>query len=241
MSDTFDQLANLGVEADKTVGQSMEERLASLGAPPTVATPVPPKRGRGRPPGSPNKPKPEGSEPPGKPSLVIPGTRGRPPVDKTPEQIAKALKDKADHKKARATEFESTILQEFNEQLMGIFMMMGVPASVLYKEGQAPKAAPINNPYSDVGNMLAIGPMQAKSWARFAAELEATDSGTKVVGNLTGDSKAPLIISGVMSLATGIMYARQLSDTFDKMKPMIEAYQKYQKAQQTTTEEDGNG
>lgn len=231
--------AALSSDATQTVSGSLEERLKERAkqGPPIDVPDGTPKRGRGRPAGSRNKPK--GITP----DMVIPaGQRGsNQDRDKTPEQIEAEQKRKADAKKKRASELERQIITEFNEQLMGVFMMMGIPAQVLYKPGQAPKEAPINTPYSDIGNMVAIGPMQAKTWARFFAELEATDTGGKARAAIVGDSKIPLVVSGVLAAGTAFQYLTQVKKTFDTLAPMIEQYKAYQKQQANQPKENSEG
>jgi hypothetical protein len=221
--------APLSTEALRSASDLMREQLEQHPIPPTLQGP---KRRPGRPPGSKNRAKegqvtPPSSGPRGASISVPRGASSR--VDIPVDQAT--LQQKAAAKKVRAEELAGKISGELNETILSLFMSMGVPTDFLYKEGRAPKSAPVNSPYTDLGAKLAISPMAATAMARFAAELEATDVGTKISGTAQGSSTLPLIISGVFALGAGLQYAKGVQEVLAKMQVIMEAKRAYEESQ----------
>jgi hypothetical protein len=225
----------LTTEALRSADEILRERLAQHPIPPEMQ-----KRGRGRPPGSPNKPKDGQVKPPGSngQKLSVPrGTAQRVDVPKDEATMAQ----KAAAKKARAEELTAKIQVELNEHILDLFMSMGVPTDFLYKPGRAPSHAPANSPYTDLGQKLAINPMAASAWGKFAAELEATDVGGKLVGAGTGSSTLPLILSGLFALGAGLQYAKGVQEVLQNMQTLMQAKAEYERQQQAQDEGQTNG
>lgn len=212
----------LSTEALMAANESLADRIKTTIPPPTE------KRKPGRPAGSKNK----GTDGTVKPNVVIPpGERGS--RDGPPRLSNEA---KAANKKRKAKEYSEKIAEEVNDYLMSLFMAAGVPAAALYKPGMEPQAAKVSNKYTDLGNQLALGPMQSEAFGRFLAELESTDLGTKAAGMVTGDSKLPLVFYGIMSVGAGVQYLKGVKEVMDRMAPLIKAQQEAKAREGTTNE-----
>jgi len=202
--------------------------------------PLPPKR-IGRPPGSKNKStiyrEQQGiKQEPAKVKMVIPPPRApaKRAVDTEEEQDKKEAiaREKLAKKKLRAVEIEVKIREDLNDFIMSTLISVGVPVDALYKPGMAPVPKRSNtNKYTDLGNILAVSDMQASVWARFAAEVEATDSGKKVASVVSGDSKIPLVIYGLGSLVMGVQYMRGVMPVLQRISEANNAMKQSQEQQ----------
>lgn len=169
------------------------------------------------------------------PRRSTPARRGRPPGSKNKTPLQKlAESDPAQAKKAeeaaarevkkkRAAEIESSIYTELNDQLMTVVMgMFNVPADWLYLPGKGPVVRPKDERFTDIGNALAIPQSLAHSIGRLAAELEQTSIGQSVSG-VGQNQNVGLIVAGGMTAFGVFQYAKQLNNTFERLKPIIDA------------------
>jgi hypothetical protein len=163
---------------------------------------------------------------PVKPSAIInntgnaPKRRGRPPkvveVDQS-QAIAKAKKDKTNR-------YAEKIVNEFNDEIMGMLIDAGVPPALLYKDGQAPiKIA--DSKYTETGNLVAIKQQQAKRVAGFVVELEYTNSGGKFIGAIAGTQSGTLglAISGILAGYSIYQYGKTINRVRNNLIPLIQA------------------
>jgi len=201
--------------------------------------PLPPKR-IGRPPGSRNKStiyreQQAIAKEPGKSKIVTPPPRTPAKKVESTEDVEKKeaiAREKLAKKKARAVEIEVKIREDLNDFIMSTLISVGVPVDALYKPGMAPVPKRNNaNKYTDLGNILAVSDMQASVWARFAAEVEATDSGKKVSSVVSGDSKIPLVIYGLGSLVMGVQYIRSVLPVIQRIAEANNAMKQSQEQQ----------
>lgn len=165
--------------------------------------------------------------------------RGRPPGSKnrTPAERAAAtnpaLAEQQDEekkraaKRARAEELEKQIYGELNDQLMTLLIgMFNIPMDFLYLPGKGPVIQKKDERFTELGNMLAIPPTLAKSIGKLASELENTEAGSKVAG-VAQNSNVGLIVAGGMTIFGTVQYARKISDTFEKLQPVLEARKRF--------------
>jgi len=176
---------------------------------------------------------------PAKPAAPTTRRRGRPPgsKNKTPLQKAAELNPdlaaqveseaKREAKKKRAAEIESAIYTELNDQLMTILIgALNIPSDFLYLPGKEPVVTQKDTRFTELGNRLAIPPNLAKSIGRLASELEQTDIGSKV-GGMAQNNNVGLIVASGMTIFGLVQYAKQLSDTMEKVKPLLDARKRY--------------
>lgn len=171
-------------------------------------TPSGQRRGRGRPPGSKNR------TPQERLKAAQEGVKGI-----TTEQLIKARQDKAAQVKKRAEEISVMISTDLNDHLMGLLIGAGIPATAIYKV--PPAAEVVNSNYTPIGNAIAIPPNLAKSAGRLVAELEGTDSGSKVMSVVEG-GKAPLVVATISTIVGAVMYANKLNKTMEQFKPLLD-------------------
>lgn len=178
---------------------------------------VPPRRGRGRPPGSKNKPKmdPTTGQLSGGPTA--PGT-----PTPTQAQLDAEKKRKLDAKKAKADEWAKRIVTDGNEYIMSLLMTQGVPGALLYK--QIPIAEVVNPNYTPIANKVAIQPSLAKLLGATLAELETSDAGSKLAAVAMEDSPIRL---GFLCVASGLMLAKHLKEVMEVRKDIGPYVQRY--------------
>jgi hypothetical protein len=206
----------LSTEALRSADEMLQERLRQAPSP-SIGTA---KRPPGRPPGSKNKPKDTDPVKPNGARISVPrGAAARVDIPKDEATIAQ----KAAAKAARADELAGKISENLNELILDAFMAMGMPTEFIYKPGRAPASAPVNSPYTDLGAKLTINPMTAKAWGRFAAELESTELGGKLVGTGQGSSTLPLILSGLFALGSGAQYFKGVAEVLQNMQRIMQA------------------
>lgn len=183
--------------------RAWNSELASQVKPPEETS----KRGRGRPPGSPNK-----------------GTKVNAPSGLKPERKKAELDPEAllAAKKKRANEIAKSLESTINDNVIQVVMSLGLPADMLYKPGCIPDSAPTNSPYSDLGQKIVMGPQQLESIGRFIAEIEQTSIGEKLPA-AGGNSPVPMIFYGLMSLAGILQYAQGLAQVGKHIKQLQEA------------------
>lgn len=217
------------LEAPKVEGgSSLKDRLASAPKP----DPTAPRR-RGRPPGSKNRTTlereaNEGIRPPPGPGAKIPSTgrvtAPKPGQELTPEQ-------KREHKRHRAEELSDKVADAVNENIMLLLISMGAPPELLYKPGHIPAKVTEHSKYTPIGAQLTLDKMQSNILGHFLAELEATDMGGKAAGIAT-DGKGPLVIYGILSVATVLQYGKGLMEAYANFKPLLEQYEAQQRVTQ---------
>lgn len=219
MTDFLDDEANR--PASSILDRMMEEAKAK------GFTADAPKRPRGRPRGSPNRSK--LVTPPGT-TTTTSGTQPSGAREPDPAQVRAA-------KAARAEELAAKVGDTINDNIMLILSSMGVPSHLLYQPGKEPQQQAANNKYTQMGNMVAISPMQANLYGKFLAEAEATDLGKKLTGT-AGPSNGPLVIYGLLSLAATVQYVKSLQQFSQRLKPLLDAYaeQMRQQAEQARTD-----
>lgn len=184
---------------------------------------TPTRRPRGRPPGSKNK------------------TPAQKLAESNPE-AAKVLEEsqKREAKKARAGEIEKQIYGELNDQLMTLLIgSLNINPDWIYLPGKGPVIQKKDERFTELGNMLAIPPNLAHSVARLASELETTGVGQSVSG-VAQNSNVGLIVAGAMTLFGTFQYVKTLSNTFEKLKPLLDAKKAYE-ASQKEESQNGNG
>ena len=189
--------------------------------------PEPPRRGRGRPPGSPNKtPIQRAQEEKAKAEARLAGIQGP-----SAEEVLAKAREKAAAIKADTEQMAHWISEELNDYLMQAIITAGIPATMLYRDGHVPKAIANNDKYTELGNALAIPPTLAQSAARLAAEAKATDSGSKLAV-ATGNGRAGLVVAGIGTLFGTVTYARRVNDVLKRFKQVAELAEAAQTAPQ---------
>lgn len=224
----------LGPEAMKAMPPpqpvpSLSERLAAGKSAEQLAADRPPRRGPGRPPGRKNnatlaREAQEGvRKAPAQRMVTPPAKKGDDGLTSEQRQAAKL---------ARAEKLAESVAETINDNLLLILMSMGCPSEILYKPGQEPKQVKAEtSKYTELAQQLTLSSFQANIIGRFLAELEATETGGKVAGAVA-DGKGPLIVYGVLSLATAIQYTKGLADAYKKFEPMLKAYQEMRAQQE---------
>ena len=154
--------------------------------------------------------------------VIPPRRRGRPPGSKNKEPSTRTRKDPNVERKAKEAEYQKFIVQEFNEYIMSILVSVGVPSNYIYKPGMIPEVSTVSSAYSELGNAIAIKPMQAKAIAAFAVAVEKTEIGTKATTTYV-EGKAGLAIKGVMALAATGMYLAQINKVMQQLMPFLQA------------------
>jgi hypothetical protein len=249
MSEQDDKVLDAAVDAANLVGlpaealtpakvPTLEERMAAA---PKTDAPVTTPRKRGRPPGSKNKAtlqrEAEGKatttrEPSGARMVTPPPKPPKPDDGLTPQQ-------RHEHKLQRAAELSEKVADAINDNILLVLMSMGMEPDLLYMPGMAPQQVQVNNKYTPLARMLTIQPMQANTIGRFLAELEETETGGKVTGAVS-DGKGPLILYGILSLASVVQYGKNLKDAYEKFEPLLTAYRAQQVDNQTTGGSENN-
>lgn len=171
-----------------------------------------PKAKRGRPKGSTTK-KASGR-------VVPPRTPKAPP---TP--------NKAQEKKRKAEAYERAILEGLNEQIVTAISAMGVPASLLYAPGYVPPAVKeIEAKYSPLAQPFIIQPMQAKIYARAAAEWTSSDTPGRVQ-QMVEDGPLPKLLFTGLAGVFAFAQVRGAVEVLKKLQPFIAAAQEQRQAQ----------
>ncbi len=205
---------------------TMAQRLAS--APPTSDVMSAPKR-RGRPAGSKNKStiaRENATQINRGARMVIP------PGKKAKEDDGLTADQRREAKLTRADKLATTVSDTINDNLMLLLMSLGMPSELLYMPGKAPKEVKVDEKYTALAKQLTIDPMQAHIIGRFLAEMEATETGGKV-GTAISDGKGPLIIYGILSVAAGVQWGKNLMDAYKAFEPMLADF----KARQNVAEQ----
>lgn len=157
--------------------------------------------------------------------------RGRPPGSKntvsTDEIEAKRRAKLADEKAKKVDEYSTKVASEINEQLLGFLMGQGVPANMLYVNGQPPVPI-VNSNYTELANQIVVKPFTAKAVASFVVDLEYSDRGAKIAASISGGSVG-MIIKGVIAGACVLTYVKGLADAYQSLKPLAEAYAEAQR------------
>jgi hypothetical protein len=177
--------------------------------------------------------------------------RGRPPgsknlttiqkLAKTDPDAAKKVEEEAKRaaKKARTEELEKQIYGELNDQLMTLLIgSLNINPDWIYLPGKGPVIQKKDERFTELGNMLAIPPNLAHSVGRLAAELENTEVGSKAA-SVAQNNNVGLIVAGAMTLFGTFQYVKTLSNTFEKLKPIMEARQAAERMKKES--ENGNG
>lgn len=201
---------DLSAEALTAHVSTLQERIASATSPDVTKVAGERKPTRGRPPKS---------------------TSGRitpPPRPPKPTQPQIPPEEQARLKKLRAEEIGGKIATEINDNLMTLLMAAGLPVNMLYKKGMEPKSAPKDSPYTDLGEMFALGPMQTQSIGRFIAEFEGTEMGKKTSGAVGANSNIPLVLYGLLSIGAMGQYVQNLSKAVPRIKQMMDAQKRYE-------------
>ena len=202
---------------------------------PRVVSPIDPKtgqprRGRGRPPGSTNKPvTPSGGvNPPSRFSIPAPSRNQIPSTTDT----AKDAEAKKQEKKAKAEQYATWINQELNDKLF-MFLIGASNGSIkpeyIYKEGKVPLKAQSNPNLTELGNALAIPPDVADSWGKLLAEISYTDAG-KNLSKITDNHMIAVIGAALAAAFSTYRYTQTL-------KPYLAMIKKVQESQKGPSEE----
>lgn len=168
-------------------------------------------------------------KPRGRPRATTPTPPKDGPVPpKTASDIDKEMAElerRRNAKKRKQDEYVRKIVDDANEQIMLWLMGSGLPSAVLYQNGRAPVEV-VDDKYTEVGNMLAIKPMQARALASFAVECEYSERGIKMANAMSG-STVGLLFKGLLAGAMIVQYGRQMQQAFAKIQPLLEARNAY--------------
>lgn len=169
-------------------------------------------RGRGRPPGSKNRPKPPelGTNPPQR--VVVPPSRGS-STPATPDE-AEAKKTA---KKERAEQYSTWIVEELNDKVLMMIIGAGVPAEAIYTAGRVPPKAATNPHLTEFGNAIVIPADVADSWGKLFAELSYTDAGAKVTKQ-QDNGLLTIGFAALTALFSTYRYSQQLKPVLDMIK-----------------------
>jgi hypothetical protein len=215
---------------DPITGEGMKvDRSAPLG----VNKDGSPKRPRGRPPGSRNRPK-EGQEPiRGGTTRVTPPPR----TSTTPPAADKPKIDKEERNK-RIEEIASKITGDLNDNIFSVLIAgTGIPAGLIFKAGQAPVKFAENDHLTQLGQMFAIPGDVAEYWARVYVTFSETDTGKKMTSSVEGGNVG-LILAALMALAATIRWGQQVAAGMNTVRQ----FQEYaaQQAQAATVQQPPN-
>lgn len=209
----------LDAEALRPSSLSIAEQIAK-----NKASAPPPRRRPGRPPGSTTKP-------------TVSSTPSDPEDSETKKaeleaRRIRAMMAKADSKRKKVDEYTTKIVSELNDNIMAAFISMGIPSSVLYKNGTPPIPVVSQN-YTPIANQLAVKPLQAKAVAAFIVDLEyaSEDSLVARAAASATQGNAALAFKGILAAGAVFMYVKGALDTMQKLGPIIQQYQAMQEAQ----------
>lgn len=191
-----------------------------------------PRRGKGRPPGSRNKPKETelGRNPPQ--GFKIPPGKRPPPVEDSDSEEVKKSKIKAE-KDARAAQYSAWITEELNEKILMFFLgATGAPPEAVYKAGSIPLAARVNPNLTDLGNRIVIPPDLSDSLGKLMAELAGTNGG-KAAGKLADNNMIGVAGAAFVAVFSGYRYYKGL-------QPILEQIKQAQANQSASTESNEN-
>jgi hypothetical protein len=183
---------------------------------------APARKPRGRPPGSKNKPKTDETG-----SYIPPGKRASSGSATGEGQSEQA---KVEAKQKLAKEYEKKIL-EFNTELMSWLVSNGIPAGLLFKNGQPPNQPITNSNWTDLAQQIAVPPHLAKMAGLTAAEIQSSTIGTSVFDTIQGDSPIRLVILIGGTLLVGIPYLRNLNEIRKRVAAMQEAAEQFNREQ----------
>lgn len=215
----------LTAEALKPSSLSIAEQIARNKANGTITQP---KRRPGRPPGSSSRS-----------NVGSSSNVNDSPSDDTEAKKAelearriRAMMAKADSKKKKVDDYTNRIVSELNDNIMAAFISMGVPSTVLYKNG-APPIPVVSSNYTPIANQLAVKPLQAKAVAAFLVDLEYASEDSMVARAMASATQgnAALAFKGILAAGAVFMYVKGAIDTMNKLGPVIQAYQAMQEQQ----------
>lgn len=152
--------------------------------------------------------------------LNAPPRRGRPlgsknkPKDEPPDPA----KIRAEKKKKR-DEYTTRILEDANDQILALFISMGVPSDKVYKPGMEPAGDTESKKYTPLGSRLTISRFQAQTVASFLVDLEGSDLGGKMVGAAT-DSVPAMVVKGLMVFGIVVQYVRGVAPVLKELQQM---------------------
>jgi len=151
--------------------------------------------------------------------------RGRPPKNptKSPEEQERDRVERLrKYKKERSENYEKLIVEQFNDYILTLFVGMGVPETVLFMPGKAPKVTVVDPSYTPLANALTIKPQQAKAIAGFLVELERTNI-AKSISKSAESSNAVIALKGLGAAFAGASYLFGVQKTVKTLKPLIES------------------
>lgn len=218
---------------------SLAERLKQYEVKKDSDAPPPPKRGRGRPPGSRNK-----STLAKEASTVSPGESDRrtgtqrmaADAARRSTATAAAKKDTdertPEEKRAayntRVEELAVSISDNVNGHIAELLGAAGLPSSMIYKPGREPKHVKTDSPYTDLVDRVMVPDNTVESWAKLWAQVELTDMGKRLSGSGGGSGNAGLVIAALLSVLGTVQYLQGLNQFAKEMKPMLDAYKQSQ-------------
>lgn len=194
-----------------------------------------PKRGRGRPPGSPNKPKVDPGLEHSPPMRLGPGPSSqrnppRTPSDKEPVDVDKNRKAE---KAGRAAEYAVWINEELNDKLFMFFLgATGLPAEAIYTAGSIPLKAKTNPNLTELGNRIAIPVDLSDSLGKILAELSYTKAGTSAT-KVSDNTLLAISGSAIVAVFSGYRY-------FKGLQPIIQQLQDAQAQRQANESNERN-
>lgn len=220
---------------------------SSAGLAERLANQPPVRRGRGRPPGSRNKTTIAREEAVARGEYIPPSTRGSvvrpgrqaPPPRAGKEPKPQIVRDVEKVKKA-AVDYQNLIVEELNENILSVFMGLGIPSNMLYKPGHEPSAQVSSNKYTELGAKLVLNPSQAKVLGRFAAELAATKSG-ETAAAMVQNNTAMLVVYGLLSVGAGFQYLSGVKQVIDNVRLLQGVAAQAQQQQEQQPQEPGYG
>lgn len=214
-----------GDERITSITELTEEAMRPTDFEVLAALNAPKKRGPGRPKGSRNRPKVDPGVPGSGPMQMRTPTRRTTSTSESDSDEERARRLQAKSEKSRA--YADRIVTELNDQIMLAFISMGVPAPLLYKNGQGPAPKLPDSNLTPFGQRIAVSPMVAKPVASFLAELEFSEAGTKAVTAVT-DSQWTLIIKGVVAVGAVVYYLNGLNQIRKEFEPLINQFREAQ-------------
>lgn len=164
-----------------------------------------------------------GSRPKTSSTIVTPPAQpqrrsSRPQYISPEEEIERKRKLKA----KKAEDYETFITETFNDYIITALIGAGVPESILYKPGKAPKRQAVDSAYTDLAASLILKPQQAKAIATFLAELSNTEKGA-ALSQSYNEGATGLILKGLGATIAGGTYLVGVNQTMKKLMPLLKA------------------
>jgi hypothetical protein len=204
-----------GLKAPTPVSKPKEATSSTSGVTNVDPRTGEPKRGRGRPPGSRNRPKEVESGSDTGTRVQIPQGPA-PTVDKAEEE-AKKRRVKAE----RAKKISDYLAGDFSEQALEMLVSgTKIPANLIFTERAATVKRSTNPNLTEFGQRFAVPPDVAEAWGKVLAEFASSAQGGKIAESFESGS-AGLIIACLLCFLTTARWGRSLKEDFDKVQELL--------------------